>query len=156
MSSIWTVRRNSWNSLKLRLFLCAAELVGFDKVRRVWADGTIENQLDKALVSEFLRTLYRLLWRDSIRSKMRIAAICITSWNYQLIETPSSPARSGIQIITWHHHFLIIRSIMSIVEYFPFFLRRLFLDPLCRWQPHLPDGCLHLRQCSGRLGRWSC
>jgi hypothetical protein len=28
-----------------------AELVGFDKVKRVWADGTIENQLDKALVS---------------------------------------------------------------------------------------------------------
>jgi hypothetical protein len=38
------------------LFFCfswdfVAELVGFDKVKRVWADGTIENQLNKALVS---------------------------------------------------------------------------------------------------------
>ena len=33
-----------------------AELVGFDKAQRIWADGTIENQLDKALV-DILRIL---------------------------------------------------------------------------------------------------
>lgn len=31
-----------------------AELVGFDKEKRVWADGTIEKQLDKALVSQVI------------------------------------------------------------------------------------------------------
>ncbi|CAF1225694.1 unnamed protein product [Rotaria sordida] len=37
-------------ALSLGVLYLNAELVGFDKVKRVWADGTIENQLDKALI----------------------------------------------------------------------------------------------------------
>ncbi|CAF1159132.1 unnamed protein product [Adineta steineri] len=37
-------------ALSLGVLYLNAELVGFDKSKRVWADGTIENQLDKALI----------------------------------------------------------------------------------------------------------
>ncbi|CAF2596633.1 unnamed protein product [Rotaria sp. Silwood2] len=37
-------------ALSLGVLYLNAELVGFDKAKRIWADGTIENQLDKALI----------------------------------------------------------------------------------------------------------
>ena len=51
--SQWFVCRN--NSLRIidihLCFIVLAELVGFDKKKRIWADGTVETQLDKALVN---------------------------------------------------------------------------------------------------------
>jgi hypothetical protein len=50
--SQWFVLTHRRNISFVHIHLFVAELVGFDKAQRVWADGTIENQLDKALVSQ--------------------------------------------------------------------------------------------------------
>ena len=50
--SQWFVCMNNLLTIiYINLFFLLAELVGFDKAKRIWADGTVETQLDKALVS---------------------------------------------------------------------------------------------------------